>query len=113
MRRSLSRAEKLRGRSGLQRVFESKAKAERKGIRVYCTENDLGWNRIAVCPVRTFGSAVKRNLAKRRCREAYRQLKPGLKPGYDLAFVLYPGDYTFADRKRQLESLLTQIDLLT
>lgn len=32
------------------------------------------------------GKAMSRNLMKRRMREAYRRMKSGLKPGYDLVF---------------------------
>ena len=56
-------------------------------------------------------SAVDRNRAKRLCREAYRDLKGRIATGYDLAFVLYPGKVSFADRRRQLETLLERAGL--
>jgi ribonuclease P protein component len=112
MRKSLTKTERLKGRSSLRRVFNDAAKSELRGIRVYYIENDLDWNRIAVSPVRGFKNAVARNREKRICREAYRQLKHKLKTGYDLAFVLFPGKYSLSDRIRQLEAVFERIGLI-
>jgi ribonuclease P protein component len=61
--------------------------------------------------MRSFRTAVDRNRQKRACREAYRQLKESIRPGYDLAFVLYPGDYSFHDRCRQMQTVLQRAGL--
>jgi ribonuclease P protein component len=111
MKKSLTRRERLKGRSDLRRVFTEAAKVDRRGIRVYYIHNNLQWNRIAVCPVRGFRNAVQRNREKRVCREAYRRLKHQLRIGYDLAFVLYPGKYGFFDRVRQLDAVFERIGL--
>jgi ribonuclease P protein component len=111
MRKSLTRNEKLKGRSNLRRIFTEAAKSEYKGLRVHYIENNLEWNRIAVCPVRGFKDAVARNREKRICREAYRQLKHTLKNGYDLAFVLYPGKHSLSDRVRQLDTVFERVGL--
>jgi ribonuclease P protein component len=112
MRKSLTKKERLRGRSTLSRVFSEAAKRDGKGIRVYYIENNLDCTRIAVSPVRKFRNAVARNREKRICREAYRQLKHKIKTGYDIAFVLFPGEYRLSDRIRQLEAIFEQIGLL-
>jgi ribonuclease P protein component len=112
MRKSLTKTERLKGRSSLRRVFTEAAKINLAGIRIYYIENNLEWNRIAVSPVRGFKNAVVRNREKRVCREAYRQIKHTLKTGYDLAFVLYPGRYSLSDRIRQLEALFERIGLI-
>jgi ribonuclease P protein component len=111
MKKSLTEKERLKGRSNLRRVFADAAKRDQRGLRVYYIENNLDWNRIAVCPVRGFRNAVARNREKRLCREAYRQLKPRLKKGYDLAFILYPDRYSLADRVRQLDAAFERIGL--
>ena len=111
MRRSLTRAERLRGRANLRRVFTQGAKAEHRGIKLLYIENNLEWNRIAVCPVSRFEDAVSRNREKRLCREAYRRLKHQLKTGYDLAFILYPGEYGILERYRQLDALFQRVGL--
>jgi len=112
MRKSLTKTERLRGRSSLGRVFSDAAKSDLRGIRVYYIENNLDLNRIAVSPVRGFKNAVARNREKRICREAYRQLKHKLKSGYDLAFVLFPGKYSLSDRIRQLEAVFERVGLI-
>ena len=112
MRKNLTSKERLKGKSGLSRVFTEAAKSDRKGLRLYYIENDLDWNRIAVCPVRGFKNAVTRNREKRICREAYRQLKHKLQSGYDLAIVLYPGTYSLSDRVRQLEAVFERAGLI-
>jgi len=111
MRKSLTRRERLRGRTAIRRVFSTGKSAERKGIRLLYVENSLSWNRIAVCPVRGFRRALDRNRAKRLCREAYRDLKHQVEAGYDIAFVLYPGEFSLRDRHRQIESLLERVGL--
>ena len=111
MRRSLTRSERLKGRYSLGRVFAGSKKCDTRGLRVYYIENNLDRNRIAVCPVRGFKSAVARNREKRVCREAYRLIKNKLKTGYDLAFVLYPGNYNLSDRLGQLEAIFERIGL--
>ena len=111
MRRNLSRRERLKAKADLQRVFNRAASIETKGFKLLYIENALPWSRIAVCPVRGFRRAVDRNRQKRACREAYRQLKEQIRPGLDLAFVLYPGDYGFHDRYRQLQTVLQRAGL--
>jgi ribonuclease P protein component len=111
MKRSLTRHERLRRRSDLQRVFAAGNVVERRGMRLFYLRSELSRNRIAACPVRGFRKAVDRNRARRVCREAYRTLKDQIETGYDLAFVLYPGDYGFSDRLRQMRSLLEQAGL--
>jgi ribonuclease P protein component len=111
MRRNLTRRERLKAKADLLRVFTGAASIETKGFKLLYIENALPWNRIAVCPVRGFHRAVDRNRQKRACREAYRQLKERIRPGHDLAFVLYPGDYGFHDRYGQLQTVLQRAGL--
>lgn len=54
---------------------------------------------------------MQRNRHKRLCREAYRTLKERIKPGYDLAFVLYPGAYGYLERLDQMEVVLDRAGL--
>jgi ribonuclease P protein component len=111
MRKSLTSRERLKARAELKSVFASATSAETKGIKLYFVENSLPWNRMAVCPVRGFRNAVQRNRHKRLCREAYRQLKERIKPGHDLAFVLYSGSYGYLERLGQMEAVLGRAGL--
>jgi ribonuclease P protein component len=110
---SLAREERLRGRANLRRVFTSAAKAELKGLKILYLRSGLPQgNRLALRPVRGFSGAVERNRQKRLVRESYRLLKPRVMPGYDLAFVLYPGAYGWSERSRQVQTLLRRVGLI-
>jgi ribonuclease P protein component len=111
MRKSLTSRERLKARAELHSIFTSAPSVETRGIKLFYIENSLPWNRMAVCPVRGFRKAVQRNRHKRLCREAYRQLKERIKPGHDLAFVLYPGSYGYLERLGQMEVVLDQAGL--
>ena len=94
-------------------MFTTAAKAELKGLKILYVPNHLPErNRIALCPVRGFPNAVQRNRQRRLTREAYRLLKPRVRRGYDLAFVLYPGQYGLAERTLQMQTLLARAGLL-
>ncbi len=75
-------------------------------------ENALPYNRVLVAPVRKAGNAVARNRLRRVGKEAYRRLKPRLRGGFDMAFVLYPGDYSFSERLEQFQRLLRDARVL-
>ena len=74
--------------------------------------NGLEFNRIIVSvPKRHFKRAVKRNLLKRRIREAYR-LQKGLvsSPGHDILFVYNnPEIVPFQDIREEVSILLKRI----
>ncbi len=74
--------------------------------------NDVGWNRIVVAPPRKAGSAVLRNRLRRVGKEAFRTQKELFRPGYDCAIIVFPGEYSFAERQQQLRTLFRQASLL-
>ena len=53
----------------------------------YVTKNRYGTIRIGITASKKIGNAVKRNRSRRIIREAFRELSPSLKPGFDLVFV--------------------------
>ena len=74
--------------------------------------NEAGYNRIVVAPPRKAGSAVVRNRLRRIGKEAYRSQKERFEPGFDIAIIIFPGDYSFAERQNQLRDLFAQAGLL-
>ena len=106
MRRSLTKAEILRDRREISRLFDESSAFRTDGLHLRIVRNDLGWSRVVFAAVRAFSSAVERNRARRRVREAYRTLKACIRGHFDIAFVLYPGDYSYSERQRQVEKLL-------
>ena len=97
VRNTLKKNERLSSKAGLSALFANGRYGNAKGIR-YCFNagNSLPYNRIVVSvPKRCFKRAVKRNLLKRRIREAYRlnkQLLPVSMPdgGIDILFIYSP-----------------------
>lgn len=91
LRHTLSKEERLHGRSDISRLIAEGKFGGVSGLR-YCVrpENGLTYSRIMVSvPKKLFKRAVKRNLLKRRLRESYR-LQKHLLPegdGKDIMFV--------------------------
>ena len=77
----------------------------------YAAGNGLEFSRIMVSvPKRLYKRAVKRNLLKRRMREAYRLQKELLPPGFDLMFVYNsPEICDFAVVRSEVAELLAKI----
>ena len=111
MRKNLTKKERLKGRSDLERVFTSSKRVECRGARLLILDNHLDWNRVALCPVRRFKKAVERNREKRVFREIYRSIKHQMRKGYDLVFIIYPGKFSVMDRFNQVNSLVEQVGL--
>ena len=83
---TLPKAERLCGRTAIGTLM-SRGKWERTAhLRCcYLAGNGLEYSRIMVSvPKRWFKRAVRRNLLKRRMREAYRLQKELLGPGFDI-----------------------------
>lgn len=53
----------------------------------YVRKNRLGVTRVGITTSKKIGNAVLRSRSRRVIREAYRQLAPKVKTGYDLVFV--------------------------
>lgn len=111
MRKSLTKAEILRRRPDIKRVFGSKVVYRTQGLHLRIISNDLGWSRVLFTAPRVFRGAVARNRARRHVREAYRHLKHQIPGHYDMAFIMYPGSFEYTDRYRQVETLLHQAGL--
>jgi len=109
----------LKGRNEIREVFGKGKRIGCQGAKLFVLKNDLPHNRICFTFSRGFGTAVERNRARRLGREAYRNLKPRLRCGYDLILLVYPesapayaGQPTFAGRMEQLRHLFARAGLL-
>ncbi len=87
---SLSKTERISGRSDIDKLFKQGLYFRSASMLVcYCKSNSYGTNRMMVSvPKKLFKRAVKRNLIKRRIKEAYRLQKHTLKiTNTDILFI--------------------------
>ena len=85
------RAERLRGRKLVGRLFEAGSRGAAGKAAARALANAEGANRVAAVAGKGLGGAVKRNRMRRRIRAAYRQSKNRLPQGWDLAIIARPG----------------------
>ena len=81
------------------------------GARLSALPNSLDKLRLGVGLSKKFGNAVERNRAKRQVREIFRLFKSKIEPGFDLVFLIYPGNYSYADRQEQFRQLVIRAGL--
>jgi ribonuclease P protein component len=102
----------LREKGRIREVFNRGRSLGAQGAKLFALKNDLEYNRICFALPRKFGNAVERNRARRLGREAYRQLRPRLRGGFDLVLLVYPKGADFARRMEQLQFLSAKAGLL-
>lgn len=77
------------------RVFQSGSRAPSRELLVVAVRNELGYSRFGVSTGRRFGSAPRRNRARRLLREAFRLNRADLPQGFD--FIAVPRAPDFPD----------------
>ena len=106
------REEHLKRPVDIQKVFKNGKKVTVKGAKIFWLPNNLGFNRVGFPLPRGYGNAVERNNSKRYSREIYRYIKPHLNTGFDILFLVYPGNDSFHWRCDQFRILCTKAGLL-
>lgn len=107
-----TRAEHVKNYSEIRKLFREGKKCSTSGAKLFYLPNGLEINRIAFALPRGYGNAVKRNKAKRLCREIYRLCKANMKTGYDMVFLVYPGEDSFKKRCEQFHFLCQKAELM-
>ncbi len=112
--RDLSFPKHLRVRKAkeIDLIFKDGARFSCKGMRMQVLRKGEQESRAAFIAVRSFTGAVARNRAKRLARESWRLMRCNVKPGFDIAFVLYPGYAALSDCRSAMQYLLRKADLL-
>ncbi len=88
MRAGLGKADRIKKRGEITRIFRRGGSASDERLRLRVLANSLGRRRMAVAVSRRHGNAVRRNRIKRLCREAFRTCRSELPDSYD--YVLQP-----------------------
>lgn len=113
MKKSLTKAEILRDRRDIARLFRDTAVYRIKGLHLRVRPNEEHHAcRALFATTRAFRTAVERNRSRRLVREAYRLIKHRITAACDLAFVMYPGSYSFQQRADQVHAVLRRADLI-
>jgi ribonuclease P protein component len=83
----MQRSNRLTSSRDVRRVLSEGARYPLPTVVVHVHVSGAGPARAGVSAGRRIGSAVRRNRAKRRLREAVRTLIPSIKPGTDLVLT--------------------------
>ena len=95
-----------------QKLFKTGKRVSIAGAKLFYMLNDRNINRIGFPLPRGYGNAVERNKSKRFSRETYRFFKTHLNTGYDMLFLVYPGNDSFQSRCEQFKTLCQKAGLL-
>ena len=106
------REEHIKRPADIQKIFKSGKKTSVFGAKLFFIPNELSINRIGFVLPRGYGNAVERNTSKRYSRETYRLFKAHLNTGYDILFLVYPGNNSFHSRCNQFKTLCQKAGLL-
>lgn len=103
-----TRNERVKRSAEIKCIFKNGEKVSAKGAKLFLLENGTQKNRVAFALSKGYGNAVERNYSKRLSREAFRLMKTKIKLGYDLVFLVYPGNDDYKKRCNVYEYLLNK-----
>lgn len=106
------RKEMIKSPIDFHNLFKNGRRVSISGAKLFFIENNKSVNRIAFPLSRGYGNAVQRNTSKRYSREAYRLTKTFLNTGYDILFLVYPGNDSFSTRCVQFRTLCEKAGLI-
>ncbi len=106
------RDEHMKRPADIQNLFKNGKRVSVNGAKLFYLLNDKDINRIGFPLPRGYGNAVERNKSKRYSREVYRLFKSHLNTGYDILFLVYPGNNSFQSRREQFRTLCQKAGLL-
>ncbi|AEE15466.1 ribonuclease P protein component [Treponema brennaborense] len=108
-----TREERIKRSADIQNLFKTGKRVGVSGAKMFVLPNNTDKNRIAFTLPRGYGNAVERNRSKRVSREAYRYFKAFLNTGYDMIFLVYPGNDSFRTRCAQFRYLCQKAGILS
>ncbi len=87
---TLPKAERISGSREFGRIFKRGKRIRFPEVTLVVAQNHLPFSRMGIGVGRRFGNAVKRNRAKRLCRELFRLNKYRIPKGIDIVFLPRP-----------------------
>lgn len=105
-----SREQRLRKSLDFEQVYERGIRAGDAHLLVFALPNGTAITRLGVSVSRKHGSAVVRNLKRRRLKEAFRRLQHDLPAGLDIIIVPRQRlDSELADYSKSLMKLIRRL----
>lgn len=85
-----------------------------KYVVVFYKKNNLNYNRTAFLASRKVGKSVRRNKARRRMKESFREIEKNIKIGYDIIVIARSNinDANYREIKKSMESIFFKIKLM-
>ncbi len=100
----------LRSSQDFERIYAAGQRAGDGHLLIFASANDLKVNRLGLSVSRKHGSAVYRNVKRRRIREAFRCLQHDLPGSFDLIAVpRQRDDSTLQDYRNSLRTLIRKL----
>jgi ribonuclease P protein component len=104
------RTHRLKGKLIFAQTYNQSIVEPRGPLRIHARPNDLTHSRLGLSVPKRVGTAPRRNLIKRRLREAFRLLQHDFPRGYDLIIVVRPHEpQMLADYQRLLSSMMVKL----
>lgn len=104
------RTHRLTGKLNFKATYDANTHESRGPLRIFSRPNDLAHARLGLSVSRRVGTAPRRNLIKRRLREAFRLLQHDFPRGYDLIIVVRPHDpLSLADYQKLFSSMMVKL----
>lgn len=100
----------LQSSQDFSRIYAHGHRASDQHLLIFADSNALNINRLGLSISRKHGSAVHRNLKRRRIREAFRGLQHDLPQNFDLVVVpRQRNDSTFQDYRNSFRTLIRRL----
>ena len=100
----------LRSSRDFERIYADGQRVGDDHLLIFASANDLNVNRLGLSVSRKHGSAVHRNVKRRRIREAFRCLQHDIPNSFDLIAVpRQRDDSTLQDYRNSLRTLIRKL----
>jgi ribonuclease P protein component len=106
---SFPKASRLLSNGQFRFILAKRLKARDKFLLLYACENGLNYPRIGISIGKSCGNAVIRNRLKRLLREAFRQNKSQITPGFDFVVSMSPQWVKNTSREKNTKAALGAI----
>jgi len=106
---SLPKTRRLRSNEQFKWVLAQNKRFSDGLLILYIAENNCGYSRAGVSVGKSFGKAVMRNRLKRLLREAFRQSRDELPPGFDYLLMFDRGWFERAAKESNVKKAVRDL----